>query len=188
MPRQTPQMCTMDGTKQFICQNNLHSSHQLLPYKGRDEEQSILLPPSQHLPSHPTVSQPPVPFTARKKDADPHRITAALGGKSLLLSCPQPCNKAKEEAIIPGHLSARHNAATALLGAQCYHCPPSMHVAWILEIIKILQGCSSSWKMGLRWVKERDGPFGVGRDPCGMLHPRGGGNQDGEGCRRDGET
>lgn len=32
--------------------------------------------------------------------------------------------------------------------------------------------------MGLRWMKEKDGPFGVGRDPCGMLRSRGGTQQE----------
>lgn len=102
MPRQTPQMCTTDGTEQFIHQNNLHSSHQCMPSKGRDKEQSILLPPSQRPPSQPTVSQPPLPFTARKKDADPHRITAALGANPCCSAACSPATKPRRRRLSLG--------------------------------------------------------------------------------------
>lgn len=146
---------------------------------------------------------PNVPFSTRRVTAahtfhsqekrcgsSPHNRSP--GGKSLLLGRPQPCNKAKEEAITPGHLSARHNAAAARLPHSMLPLSP-LHARGVDPGKKkntpgVKQWLENGAEMGERegwslWCWERSlwDDVSKGRNTLG-------GNQDGEGCRRDGET
>lgn len=94
------------------------------------EEHLFLLPNPRSLPISATPRAPrwsgggdrAIPFSAGKKrcpwsrGSSPHNRSP---GRAENPAAAQPCNKAKEGAIIPGHLSARHNTAAC-------HCPCSM--------------------------------------------------------------